>query len=169
MPILYETHATLKSLEATLLEQGATMNSADGGLAVSTWLETTPGELDEKLEHLGRLIREVGTRHMRRWGESRRLKEIAERDHAMLSHLWKGLREHLEGQDIDHVETESFRFVMEENLGRPLVEFEKDHVTDEFRITVVEVDTNKLRRALLDGRDLPFARLLKRRAKMVLR
>ena len=39
MPILYETHATLKSLEATLLEQGATMNSADGGLAVSTWLE----------------------------------------------------------------------------------------------------------------------------------
>ncbi len=37
MPILYETHATLKSRKATRLDQGATMSSEDGGLHLSTW------------------------------------------------------------------------------------------------------------------------------------
>ena len=167
MPILYETHETLKPLEATLLRLVRTMNSEDGGLAVSTWLDKEPGDLDEKLEYLGRLVQEVRARVERRQRESFRFRALAAIDNEMLGDIWTGIRECFEARGIDHVETTSFRIAMRECEDSAPMEWSQDEVTDEFRTAVV--DRRKLRKALEAGRELPFARLLKRNVELDLR
>ncbi|MEE2896499.1 MAG: siphovirus Gp157 family protein [Planctomycetota bacterium] len=156
MSIVYEIHESLQSIESTLMENDGFEPDGERENMLKEWLERGPGETAHRLERFGRLLAEIQARCSFRSEEGRRLRWRAEVDRQVVVTLRERLREYLEARGLDSFETTSFKFKIEEQVYASMT-YEARNVPQEFM--TVEIDREKLRKALESGRELSFARL----------
>ena len=156
MSIVYEIHESLQSIESMLMENDGFEPDGERENMLKEWLEQGPGEAAHRLDRFGRLLAEIQARCNFRSEEARRLRWRAGVDRQVVEILRDRLREYLEARGLDSFETAAFKFKIEEKVYASM-SYEAEDVPQEF--LTVEIDRQKLRKALESGRELSFARL----------
>jgi replicative superfamily II helicase len=132
--------------------------------AVLEWIEELEGDLSTKVENYCWLMREKEARAAAMKVEAQRLREQAQ----VNENAAKGLKDRLlwvfQNKDIDKVETDHFRVSVSNNGGKQPIDIDLDNVDVEYLVSevVTSIDKDKIRTALGDGVELPFASLQER-------
>lgn len=136
--------------------------------AVTEWLAEIEGGFEAKVDNYAALIRSIEARAEIRKAESKRLAERARIDEQKAGWLRERLMWAMQRLDRPKVETDRFRVSVQKNGGMQPLEIVGD-VPPEFRRVVSEPDTAAIRTALVEGKEIQFARLLPRGERLAIR
>lgn len=156
------------ALEELLESVGGDVSDPEVDAAVNGWLDEIGSDLESKVDNYVALIAELKARSDIRREEAKRLKARAEIDSSNADFLKQRLVWAMQRMDRPIVETERYRVSVAKNGGLQPLEIAGD-VPPEFRKIVSEPDNHAIRTALLEGRELSFARLLPRGERLSIR
>lgn len=130
---------------------------ADGKLIFDT-LESIEGEIEDKAENCGKVIVELKTLQE---AADKEIKRLQERNR-ILNNREKRIREmimqSMKIQGKTKLSTNLFSFSIAKNGGKQKLSIIGD-VPEEYTKTIIENDTDKIRQALQEGKELTFAKL----------
>tara|TARA_B100001123_G_C15047223_1_gene922064 strand:+ start:315 stop:827 length:513 start_codon:yes stop_codon:yes gene_type:complete len=115
--------------------------------------------LKQKVENYCWLIREKEARSKALQAEADRLAREAKIETNKAKGLKDRLMFNLERQEIKKVQTDQFRVSIASNGGKLPLHVEEHLVPDQFKVTVLKTDNQKIRQALEAGENLEFAML----------
>lgn len=164
MSSLYQLTEDLIRIESLLLET-ANEGEVDGVLA--DYFDQTEGDFLGKVENYCQLIRNIEEREASRAKEAKRIAELAKHDEKAAGRLKAALKAAMERTNRLKLETARFRLTVKKNGGLLPLEFTGE-VPDSFKKTKTEtvVDSDAIRKALEEGKELPFAKLKERATRL---
>ncbi len=121
-------------------------------------LESIEGDIEDKAENYAKIIKELESKQNARKEEAKRLTDSAKvfenRVKALKSNLFNVMKE----TGKTKFSTNLFSFNIAKNGGKQPLTIDGD-VPEEYTKTVIENDTDKIRQALEEGKELSFAHL----------
>lgn len=121
-------------------------------------LESIEGEIEEKADGYAKIIKELEAKQKARKEEAKRLTDSAKvfenRVKALKNNLFNAMKE----TGKTKFATNLFSFNIAKNGGKQALTIDGD-VPEEYTKTIIENDIDKIRQALEEGKELPFARL----------
>ncbi|MBS5858054.1 MAG: siphovirus Gp157 family protein [Clostridium sp.] len=121
-------------------------------------LESIEGEIEDKADNYAKIIKELEAKQKARKEEAKRLTDSAKvfenRAKALKNNLFNAMKE----TGKTKFATNLFSFNIVKNGGKQALTIDGD-VPEEYTKTIIENDTDKIRQALEEGKELPFARL----------
>ena len=121
-------------------------------------LESIEGEFDDKADNYAKIIKELEARSKSRKEEANRLNESAKMFDNRVKVLKQNLYFAMKKIGKTKFATNLFNFNIAKNGGKQALTIDGE-VTEEYTKTVLENDTDKIRQALENGENLPFAHL----------
>ena len=170
---LYQIADDLRALEALLVEAGGDISSPEALAAVEAWEAELSTNLAGKVDNYCGLITEIEVRSAARQAESDRLRDLARVDDNAAKALRERLLFVLQTRNVPKVDTERFRVSVAKNGGKaPLdVRVGPDELPEWAvkKRTVVETDKDAIRARLEAGESLPFATIMERASRLVIK
>lgn len=121
-------------------------------------LESIDGEIEDKADNYAKIIKELESKQKARKEEAERLTDGAKvfenRVKALKNNLFNAMKE----TGKTKFATNLFSFNIAKNGGKQALTIDGD-VPEEYTKTIIENDTDKIRQALENGENLPFAHL----------
>ena len=121
-------------------------------------LESIEGEIEDKADNYAKIIKELEAKQKARKEEAKRLTDSAKvfenRAKALKNNLFNAMKE----TGKTKFATNLFSFNIVKNGGKQALTIDGD-VPEEYTKTIIENDTDKIRQALENGENLPFAHL----------
>jgi hypothetical protein len=173
MSTLYEISDDLRALEALLVEADGDISSPQAAEAIAAWEQELSTNLAEKVDRYCSLISEIEVRAAARIAEAERLRELAKIDDRAALALRERLKFVFESRSLPTMQTERFRVSLARNGGKAPLDIRVG--PDELpawavkRKTVVETDKDAIRARLEAGETLPFANLMERGSRLVIK
>jgi hypothetical protein len=173
MSTLYEISDDLRALEALLVEADGDISSPQAAEAIAAWEQELSTNLAEKVDRYCSLISEIEVRAAARTAEAERLRELAKIDDRAALALRERLKFVFESRSLPTMQTERFRVSLARNGGKAPLDIRVG--PDELpawavkRKTVVETDKDAIRARLEAGETLPFANLMERGSRLVIK
>jgi hypothetical protein len=158
MELTQRTEAIQKILEAGIAVETPEQETALDKL-IQDELETR-SQLDAKIDGYCTLIREVDLTTTARKDESKRLGALAQVGERLSKRLKANLQTAMERLGIRALETARFKLWFQRNGGKPPMELDEFCIPREYMKVELKPDLEKIREALNQGQELPFARLL---------
>ena len=124
-------------------------------------LESIQGELEVKADNYGIVISEINAAVKKYAAEIERLtkkKEFMENNVKAMKDRLKSAMELMEVKD-GTLQTEHYKFKICKNGGKQALNVDEEHVPDNYKRVVYETDTDRIRKELEGGAELPFAKL----------
>lgn len=121
-------------------------------------LESIEGEIEDKADGYAKIIKELEVKRDARKAEAKRLTENAKIFDNRVSTLKQNLFNAMKSTGKTKFATDLFSFNIAKNGGRQTLTIDGD-VPKEYTKTIVENDNDKIRQALENGENLPFAHL----------
>lgn len=170
---LYQIADDLRALEALLVEADGDISSPEALAAVEAWEAELSTNLGSKVDSYCSLISEIEARSAARKAESDRLADLARVDENAAKALRDRLKFVFESRSLPSMQTERFRVSIAKNGGKaPLdIRVGPDELPEWAikRKTVVETDKDAIRARLEAGEALPFANLMERGTRLVIK
>ena len=173
MSTLYEISDDLRALEALLVEADGDISSPQAAEAIAAWEQELSTNLAEKVDRYCSLISEIEVRAAARTAEAERLRELAKIDDRAALALRERLKFVFESRSLPTMQTERFRVSVAKNGGKAPIDIRVG--PDELpewavkRKTVVETDKDAIRARLEAGEVLPFANIMERGTRLVIK
>lgn len=170
---LYQIADDLRALEALLVEAGGDISSPEALAAVEAWEAELSTNLAGKVDNYCGLITEIEIRAAARQAESDRLRDLARVDDNAAKALRERLLFILQTRNVPKVDTERFRVSVAKNGGKAPLDVRVG--PDELpawavkKRTVVETDKDAIRARLEAGESLPFASIMERGTRLVIK
>ncbi len=121
-------------------------------------LESIEGEIEDKADNYAKIIKELEAKQKARKEEAKRLTDSAKvfenRVKALKNNLFNAMKE----TGKTKFATNLFSFNIAKNGGKQALTIDGE-VPEEYTKTIIENDTDKIRKALENGENLPFAHL----------
>jgi hypothetical protein len=121
-------------------------------------LEAIEGEIEEKADGYAKIIKELEAKQNARKEEAKRLTESAKVFENRAKVLKTNLYNTMKSMGKTKFATDLFSFNIAKNGGKQALTIDGD-VPEEYTKTIIENDTDKIRQALENGEELPFAHL----------
>lgn len=121
-------------------------------------LEAIEGEIEDKADGYAKIIKELEAKRDARKAEAKRLTDSAKGFENRINTLKQNLFNSMKQTGKTKFATELFSFNIAKNGGKQALTIDGD-VPEEYTKTVIENDTDKIRQALEEGQELPFAHL----------
>ena len=121
-------------------------------------LEGIEGEIEEKADNYAKIIRELEAKAKSRKEEAKRLTENAKTLENKIKFLKDNLYNSMKIIGKTKFSTDLFTFNIAKNGGKQALTIDGE-VPAEYTKTIIENDTDKIRQALENGENLPFAHL----------
>jgi hypothetical protein len=170
---LYQIAGDLAALEALLVEAGGDISSPEAAQAVAAWEAELETNFKGKVDGYAALISEINARGHAREEEAQRLLDLAATDRRSASALKERLMFVLQTRGIPKIETDRFRVSVQRNGGvAPLDIREGPDSLPAWAVrrkTIVETDRDAIRARLEAGESLPFASLMERGSRLVIK
>ena len=119
-------------------------------------LESIEGEIEDKADNYAKIIKELEAKQKARKEEAKRLTDSAKvfenRVKALKNNLFNAMKE----TGKTKFATNLFSFNIAKNGGKQALTIDGE-VPEEYTKTIIENDTDKIRKALENGENLPFA------------
>lgn len=125
-------------------------------------LESIEGEIEDKADEYAKIIKELEAKRDARKIESKRLTNSALIFDNRIKSLKQNLFNAMKQTGKTKFTTDLFTFNIAKNGGKQALAIDGE-VPKEYTKTIVENDTDKIRQALENGENLPFAHLEPRR------
>ena len=170
---LYQIADDLRALEALLVEAGGDISSPEALAAVEAWEAELSTNLASKVDNYCCLITEIELRAAARKVEMMRLAGLASVDETAAKALRERLLFVLQARNVPKVDTERFRVSVAKNGGKAPLDVRVG--PDELpawavkKRTVVETDKDAIRARLESGESLPFATIMERGTRLVIK
>lgn len=167
MATLREIDQDLRALERLLMEVGGDVTEEEAEQAIKDWFNEVEDNLKTKLDGYATVIDEMKNRSSVRREEAQRLYALARIDENAVERLKENLLWFMKSHDLDEIQAELHRFRVANNGGvQPMVmasgHSPADYVDTPYARVRYEWDTDAIRQALKEGKDLPFATLEER-------
>lgn len=162
---LYAIAEGFRGLEEYLTNLGGDVSDAEVEAEVIQRFTELNLSRDQKLEAYGMLIKNLDLRVTVRKAEAKRLTELAKSDETALKRLKGNLTQIFDMFEWDEIQTTHFKFNPCDNGGILPVEIDEhfaknpELLSEEFRNTSYSVNLDAIRKALQNGKELPFAKL----------
>ena len=130
---------------------------ADEQMILDT-LEAIEGEIEDKADNYAKIIKELEVKQNARKEEAKRLTESAKVFENRVKALKNNLYTAMKAVNKPKFATNLFIFNIVKNGGKQALTIDGE-VPEEYTKTTTENDTDKIRQALDDGKELPFAHL----------
>lgn len=121
-------------------------------------LESIEGEIEDKADGYAKIIKELEAKRDARKIEAKRLTDSAKGFENRINTLKQNLFNSMKQTGKTKFATELFSFNIAKNGGKQALTIDGD-VPQEYTKTIIENDTDKIRQALEEGQELPFAHL----------
>lgn len=121
-------------------------------------LESIDGEIEDKADNYAKIIKEMEAKRDTRKAEAKRLTDSASVFDNRIKYLKQNLFNSLKTIGKTNFTTDLFTFKIQKNGGQRALTIDGD-VPAEYTKTIVENDTDKIRQALKEGKELDFAHL----------
>lgn len=121
-------------------------------------LEGIEGEIEDKADGYAKIIKELEAKRDARKAEVKRLTESAKVFENRVNVLKQNLFNTMKQTGKTKFATDLFSFNIVKNGGKQALTIDGD-VPEEYTKTITENDTDKIRQALENGENLPFAHL----------
>lgn len=121
-------------------------------------LESIEGEIEDKADGYAKIIKELEAKQNARKEEAKRLNESAKVFENRVKALKINLYNAMKTTGKTKFATDLFSFNIAKNGGKQSLVIDSD-VPKEYTKTIIENDTDKIRQALEEGKELPFAHL----------
>lgn len=121
-------------------------------------LESIEGEIEEKADNYAKIIKELEAKQKARKEEAKRLTDSASVFENRVKTLKNNLFNAMKETGKTKFATNLFSFNIAKNGGKQALTIDGD-VPEEYTKTIIENDTDKIRQALENGENLPFAHL----------
>lgn len=131
-------------------------------------LESIEGDIEDKAEGYAKIIKELEAQSKARKEEAKRLTESAQTLDNRIKMLKSNLFNCMKITGKTKFTTNLFSFNIVKNGGKQPLTIDGD-VPKEYSKTVIENDTSKIRQALENGENLPFAHLEPRGERLSIR
>ena len=152
MSSLYELKENYKQIEEMLYEE-----EIDEKLILDT-LESIEGEIEDKADNYAKIIKELEAKRDARKNEAKRLNDSAITFDNRIKSLKQNLFNTMKETGKTKFTTNLFAFNIVKNGGKQAIEIDGE-VPEQYTKTIIENDTDKIRQALENGENLPFAHL----------
>ena len=149
---IYELQETWKKIADMLYEE-----DVDEQCVLDT-LESIEGDIEDKADSYAKIIKEFEALRDVRKAEAKRLTESASVLDNRIKFLKGNLFNVMKETGKTKFNTELFSFNICKNGGKQALTIDGE-VPEEFTKVIIENDTDKIRQALEDGENLPFAHL----------
>lgn len=121
-------------------------------------LESIEGEIEDKADNYAKIIKELEAKRDARKAESKRLSDSATVFDNRIKALKNNLYNAMKTTGKTKFATDLFSFNIAKNGGKQSLTIDGE-VPEEYTKTTVENDTDKIRQALEEGKELAFAHL----------
>lgn len=121
-------------------------------------LEGIEGEIEDKADNYAKIIKELEAKQNARKEEAKRLTESAKIFENRVKTLKNNLYTAMKAINKPKFATDLFSFNIVKNGGKQALTIDGE-VPEEYTKTIIENDTDKIRQALDEGKELPFAHL----------
>lgn len=121
-------------------------------------LESIEGEIEDKADGYAKIIKELEAKQNARKEEAKRLTESAKIFENKIKLLKQNLFNAMKATGKTKFATDLFSFNIAKNGGKQALTIDGE-VPKEYTKTIIENDTDKIRQALEEGKNLPFAHL----------
>ena len=121
-------------------------------------LEGIDGEIEDKADGYAKIIKEMELKRDARKAEAKRLTDSASAIDNRIKYLKQNLFNTMKQTGKTNFTTNLFTFRIQKNGGKRALTIDGD-VPAEYTKTIIENDTDKIRQALEEGKELPFAHL----------
>lgn len=121
-------------------------------------LESLEGDIEDKADNYAKIIRELEAKRDTRKTETKRLTDSAAILDNRIKYLKQNLFNTMKQTGKTKFTTDLFTFRIQKNGGQRALTIDGD-VPTEYTKTIVENDTDKIRQALKEGKELDFAHL----------
>jgi len=121
-------------------------------------LESIEGEIEDKADNYAKIISELEAKVAIRKAESKRLAESAKVYENRIKKLKANLFDSMKNVGKLKFSTDLFNFSIVQNGGKCPLKIDGE-VPEEYKKTILEDDTDKIREFLEAGNELPFAHL----------
>lgn len=121
-------------------------------------LESIEGEIEEKADNYAKIILELEAKANARKAEAKRLTESAKIYENRIKRLKANLFDSMKNVGKPKFSTNLFSFSIVQNGGKAPLKIDGE-VPEEYKKTILEDDTDKIREFLESGNELPFAHL----------
>lgn len=159
---IYELQETWKQIADMLYEE-----DVDEKCLLDT-LESIEGEIEDKADSYAKIIKEFEALRDARKSEAKRLTESASVLDNRIKFLKGNLFNVMKETGKTKFNTELFSFNICKKRGKQALTIDGE-VPEEFTKVIIENDTDKIRQALEDGENLPFAHLEPRGESLIIR
>ena len=132
-------------------------NDVDEQMVLDT-LESIEGEIEEKADNYAYIITDLQNSVTACKNEKDRLEKRQKSLENKAKNLKKSLMETMKNTGKTNFKTELHTFRIQKNGGKRALTIDGD-VPKEYTKTIIENDTDRIRQALEDGKNLPFAHL----------
>lgn len=130
---------------------------ADEQMILDT-LESIEGDIEDKADNYAKIIKELEAKKDARNAEAKRLTDSAKVFENRIKALKSNLYNSMKAIGKPKFSTNLFSFNIAKNGGKQALTIDGE-VPKEYTKTIVENDTDKIRQALEDGKNLTFAHL----------
>ena len=130
---------------------------ADEKMILDT-LESIEGEIEDKADNTAKMIKELEAKADARKQEAKRLTTNAKFFENRINYLKQNLFNTMKQTGKTKFTTNLFSFNIAKNGGKQALTIDGD-IPKEYTKTKIENDTDKIRKALEEGQELPFAHL----------
>lgn len=130
---------------------------ADEQMILNT-LESIEGEIEDKADNYAKIIKELEAKRDARKNEAKRLNDSAITFDNRIKSLKQNLFNTMKETGKTKFATNLFAFNIVKNGGKQAIEIDGE-VPEQYTKTIIENDTDKIRQALENGENLPFAHL----------
>lgn len=121
-------------------------------------LESIEGEIEDKADGYAKIIKELEAKRDARKTEAKRLNDSASIFDNRIKNLKQNLFNTMKQTGKTKFATDLFSFNIAKNGGKQALTIDGE-VPKEYTKTIIENDTDKIRQALEEGKNLPFAHL----------
>ncbi len=121
-------------------------------------LEAIEGEIEDKADGYAKIIKELEAKQNARKEEAKRLTDSAKIFENRVKVLKQNLFNTMKSTGKTKFATDLFSFNIAKNGGKQTLTIDGD-VPEEYTKTIIENDTDKIKQALENGENLPFAHL----------
>ena len=121
-------------------------------------LESIEGEIEDKADNYAKIIKEIEAKRDARKSEAKRLTDSASVLDNKIKYLKQNLFNIMKDTGKTKFTTDLFTFRIQKNGGKRALTIDGE-VPKEYQKTIIENDTDKIRQALEEGKELKFAHL----------
>tara|TARA_R100001082_G_scaffold5440_1_gene3758 strand:+ start:5099 stop:5593 length:495 start_codon:yes stop_codon:yes gene_type:complete len=163
MPTLYELSADLQFLLDLADQEG-------GDESIEQALDEIQGQISEKAESIGKIVRELEITAEGRRKEADRLVHRANVAEKAAKRALDYLEQNMRLIGMKTLETKSFKYTRAKNGGKQPIEINEDIVPDDYKVEKVQTKINRerIRKEMESGNKLPFAQFQERGERFIM-